>query len=202
MNANEYQQRALRTEAPPQAILDRLNRLGIQAMRLTTASLGLSSDAGEVASLTQKLVEYGKDVDLIQLKEEVGDCLWRLAQVCDAAGFTLSEAMEANLRKLMTRYKDGYSDQAANNRDKEAEARAMINAERLEQYERDKGYPSGSLTTKYEPPTVEQDGHGFGHMGPSEFLGPTSLRSIEDPKLGERFLDQVILDDDPKPKDY
>ena len=145
MHPNEYQRLAMRTEADQAAILERLTRLGPQAMRLDNAARGLAGDAGEVSGAVMKYIEYGRELDRVNLLEEVGDCLWRLAQVCAAGGFTLEQAMEANIHKLRVRYPGKYSDAASADRDRAGEAAAVaahVGAKR----------------------TVVQDGHGFGHV--------------------------------------
>lgn len=126
MTLDEYSEKALRTEADQEKILRRLySELGPQAMRLDNAARGLAGDAGEVSSAVMKYIEYGRALDRVNLLEEVGDCLWRLNQVCVAAGLSLQEAMEANIRKLQARYPDKYTDAASANRDKEAERKAL-----------------------------------------------------------------------------
>lgn len=126
MTPNEYQKLAISTQADQTVILNRLYsdpEYGPRAMQLDNAARGLADDSGEVSGCIKKWIEYGQPLDLVNLKEEVGDCLWRIIQVCDAAGFTLEDVMVANLEKLKVRYKDGYSDaQAAEeNRDRIAE---------------------------------------------------------------------------------
>lgn len=125
MTTSEYEQLAMRTEADQALILNRLCHLGNNAMRLDNAARGLAGDAGEVSSAVMKYIEYGRELDKVNLLEEVGDCLWRLAQVCKAAGFTLEQAMEANVRKLAARYPDRYTDERAAVRDREAERSAV-----------------------------------------------------------------------------
>lgn len=126
MTTAEYSEKALRTEADQTKILERLYReLGPSAMRLDNAARGLAGDAGEVSSAVMKFIEYGRPLDKTNLIEEVGDCLWRLNQVCAAAGFTMEEAMVANIAKLAARYPDKYTDDKAANRDKDAERAAI-----------------------------------------------------------------------------
>lgn len=151
MNPEEYQKLAMRTEADQRKILTRLWSLGPDAMRLDNAARGLSDECGEVSSAVKKFIEYGQPLDRENLLEEVGDCLWRLAQVCEAAGFTLSEAMEGNIAKLDARYPEKYTDvrAAESGRDRKKEAEAV----------------RGSSV-------VVQDGHGFGHV---EVCGAPSL---------------------------
>lgn len=116
-----YTKLAMRTEADQSVILKRLQELGPQAMRLDNGARGLCNDAGEVSSAVMKYIEYGRPLDVVNLKEEVGDCLWRLAQICEAAGFTLTEAKEINIRKLAVRYPDKYTDELSNLRNIRAE---------------------------------------------------------------------------------
>lgn len=133
MTPDLYQQLARRTQADQGKILQRLLLLGPEAMRLDNAARGLAGDAGEVSSAVMKFIEYGRELDGVNLLEEVGDCLWRLGQLCDAAQellgrpFTLDLAMAANIAKLEKRYPDKYSDHLAaeENRDRGREAEAV-----------------------------------------------------------------------------
>lgn len=128
VTAENYVELAMRTKADQQKILDRLVKLGPKAMQLINALIGGANDLGELAEPVKKWIEYGKDdaLDAVNMKEEVGDELWRLAQICDAMGFTMQEAMEANIRKLQVRYGDKYSDLKALNRDLDAEREALV----------------------------------------------------------------------------
>jgi NTP pyrophosphatase (non-canonical NTP hydrolase) len=74
---------------------------------------GLAGEAGEVCDLLKKVHGHGKPYDGDQLKKELGDVLWYLANLADAHGFTLSEVAQANVDKLRARYPVGFSVQAA-----------------------------------------------------------------------------------------
>lgn len=119
----------MRTEADQSVILTRLVGLGPNAMRLDNAARGLCDEVGEVNNVVKKYIEYGQPLDTTNLKEEVGDCLWRLAQICKAGGFSLKDAMEANIKKLVVRYPSRYSDVLAeeDNRDRRMEKEAVFN---------------------------------------------------------------------------
>ena len=125
MNANEYQQLAMEKEADQQVIFVRVMDLGVRATRLENGFRGLVDEVGEVASCLKKHLEYGQLLDVTNLKEEIGDCLWRLAQLSSAAGISIEDAMESNLRKLSVRYKKNLTQEEAVNRDLAAEARAL-----------------------------------------------------------------------------
>jgi len=124
MTTDEYQVLAMRTEADQEAILERLKALGPQAVRLDNAARGLASEAGEVCDVVAKYVEFGRPLDRAALIEEVGGCLWRIAQICKAGGFTIEQAMEANVRQLRVRH-PGKFDGAAG-KDRDAERKAIV----------------------------------------------------------------------------
>lgn len=98
MTGIEYQKLAMRTCAIP------YHRFG---ERLNHAVFGLNSEAGEVAGILQK--EYqGHPIDNEHMKKELGDCLWMIAEACEACGFSLDDVMETNINKLRARYPDGF----------------------------------------------------------------------------------------------
>lgn len=138
MNANEYQWTALRTMADQETILRRnlhgLDKSGsrqpldpVKLTQLNNAARGMAGDVGEVNTCIQQALEYGRQLNLVNLKEELGDVLWRIVQACDAVGFTLEEVMQANVAKLLKRYPDKYTDFLADedNRNREAEFQAL-----------------------------------------------------------------------------
>jgi NTP pyrophosphatase (non-canonical NTP hydrolase) len=55
-------------------------------------------------------------LDRENILEEAGDALFYLQALLTELGWTLDDAMEANVRKLKRRYPNGYTDQAANER--------------------------------------------------------------------------------------
>lgn len=127
MNPNEYQQLALRTMADQCELWTRAYEAGVMGTQLDNALRGLMDEVGELAGAVKAWIEYGKPLDPLNLKEEIGDCLWRLAQACDAIGITLEQAMEANIAKLQKRYPEKYTDALAaeENRDRQAEREAL-----------------------------------------------------------------------------
>ena len=121
MKPVEYQQLAERTEANPVAAA-----IEIREIRLIHAALGLCSEAGELSDSLKKTLYYGQDLDVENLKEELGDCLWYIALACNALGFDMGDVMAENIAKLMQRYPEKFSEEKAleENRDREAEQNA------------------------------------------------------------------------------
>jgi NTP pyrophosphatase (non-canonical NTP hydrolase) len=80
---------------------------------LAHAALGLTSEAGEVATAIKANIIYGKPLDVDNIKEELGDILWFVAFTADVLGFTLEDVATSNIAKLRKRYPDDYSDELA-----------------------------------------------------------------------------------------
>lgn len=140
MNAQDYQQLALRTEAEQAKIAQRRIAIltdhpgafsiwGVQASRLQNAITGLTDEAGELNGLIKRWIEYGKPITKTEVLDECGDVLWRVTQALAAVGHTLEDAMQANIRKLAARYPEGFSDFLAQeeNRNRDAERVAIEN---------------------------------------------------------------------------
>lgn len=136
MSPSEYQKLAERTECDQTRSLARLACLTmsrtrdygpaqLKAVRLNHGVLGLAGEVGELAAALEKWIYYGRPLDQGNIAEEVGDCLWYLAQICNSLGLDLGACMEANIRKLRARYPERYTDEAAANRNAEAERRAL-----------------------------------------------------------------------------
>ena len=70
-------------------------------------TLGLTNEAGEVAGKVKKIFrdKGGKisDADREALKQELGDVLWYLTQICTELDITLQEVAETNIEKLFSR---------------------------------------------------------------------------------------------------
>lgn len=98
MTGNEYQKLAMRTVS--------IDPSDSGAM-LNHAIFGLTSEAGEVSGILQKVYQ-GHDADPEHMKKELGDCLWMIAEACTALGFTMDDVMKTNIAKLEKRYPDGF----------------------------------------------------------------------------------------------
>lgn len=98
MTGNEYQKLAMRT----------CSIKGDKDGMLCHGVFGLTSEAGEVAGLLQKVYQ-GHNFDTEHMKKELGDCMWMIAEICTALEFTLDDVMQTNIEKLKARYPDGFS---------------------------------------------------------------------------------------------
>ena len=89
--------------------------------RLLHAGIGLATESGEFLDALKKSIFYGKDLDTINLKEELGDVLWYLAIAMDALGTDFETEMEKNIKKLKVRYGEKFTQELAENRNIEKE---------------------------------------------------------------------------------
>ena len=71
-------------------------------------ALGLAGETGEVCDDIKKREYHGRDISLEHTKEELGDVMWYVANICNELGFTLDEVLELNMAKLKKRYPDQY----------------------------------------------------------------------------------------------
>lgn len=99
MTGKEYQKLAMRTCSIPYN-----NKEG----RLHHAVFGLTSEAGEVAGILQKVYQ-GHEFDKEHIKKELGDCLWMIAEACEALDLDMDDVMQTNIDKLKARYPEGFS---------------------------------------------------------------------------------------------
>jgi NTP pyrophosphatase (non-canonical NTP hydrolase) len=115
MTLSEYQSAVLRTENSDfNSIRGRLD--SDRALRLIHGVMGVQTEAGELADTLKKATFYGRPFDRINILEEVGDVLWYLTVICDAAGSSLEIVMNKNIAKLRGRYGDQFSEEKAVNR--------------------------------------------------------------------------------------
>lgn len=71
-------------------------------------TLGLASEAGEVAGVVKKLQRDGWTPAVVDnLPAELGDVLWYWVRLCDACGVDPEAVMRANRIKLVSRQSRG-----------------------------------------------------------------------------------------------
>ncbi|HMB25959.1 MAG TPA: nucleoside triphosphate pyrophosphohydrolase family protein [Patescibacteria group bacterium] len=98
MDFNEYQKQSRKTALYPDLGND-----------FVYPTLGLTGEAGEVAEKIKKVIrDDGGEISeekRQEIKKELGDVLWYVAQLCTELDFSMNEAAEYNLEKLFSRKK-------------------------------------------------------------------------------------------------
>jgi len=120
----DYVKKALRTEVYDfKAIKSRLN--DEETIRLLHSAIGLSTEANEFLDMLKKHIYYGKELDLPNIKEEVGDGFWYSAIAIDVLKTTFDEVMSVNIEKLKARYPEKFTSEKAMNRDLDKERKIL-----------------------------------------------------------------------------
>jgi NTP pyrophosphatase (non-canonical NTP hydrolase) len=133
MDTKQYVQLAMRTRCPQgEVIHERLRQAGTTAdkvlhTQLLHSCIGLAGEGGELMTAVQRWLYYGKGLDLTNIKEELGDALWYIAEACEAMGCSMAELMEANINKLSRRYPEKFTEHLAaeENRNRASEREAI-----------------------------------------------------------------------------
>lgn len=102
---------------PGQAIVESLTP---EKMDLLHVAVGVAGEAGELLDAVKKYVVYNKPLDVENMTEELGDLSFYMERIYQIIGVTREQTLQATIEKLVTgekaRYKDGYSDMAAQQR--------------------------------------------------------------------------------------
>lgn len=100
MNFEEYQKKSRKTAIYPNAGND-----------FIYVTMGLTSEAGEVSGKLKKVIrDKGGVIDdetKKEIKKELGDVLWYVAQLASELGLSLDEIAEQNIEKLYSRMDRG-----------------------------------------------------------------------------------------------
>ncbi|MDD4606851.1 MAG: nucleoside triphosphate pyrophosphohydrolase family protein [Patescibacteria group bacterium] len=96
MDFKEYQEKSRKT-----ALYPNLNN------NFVYPTLGLVGEAGEVAEKIKKVIRDDDSKITLEkreeIKKELGDVLWYIAQVCTELNLSMQEVAELNLKKLFSR---------------------------------------------------------------------------------------------------
>lgn len=100
MNFEEYREKSRKTAAYPDA-----------GNNYVYPTLGLAGEAGEVAEKIKKVIrDKGgqiNDETREEIKKELGDVLWYVAQLATELGLSLDDIAEHNIKKLYDRMERG-----------------------------------------------------------------------------------------------
>lgn len=183
MDTNEYQQLSQRTECDQRKARLRImasvaprsvetladqylsNDPAMLPTRLIHACIGITKEGGELLSVLEKWLYFGKPFTMDELKQrykdELGDVLWYVAEACNALGLDMGEVMLANVAKLKARYPEKFSEERAadENRNRQAEEEA-VRAKNIREHISELGSTAKAVRKAVQTPhymrTVEQ----------------------------------------------
>jgi len=98
MTNEEYRENVLKTESVKEVNLD------LFTSRLLHAVMGLSTEANELLDNLKKHIFYGKELNIVNIKEEAGDSDWYMEVLLDIINETREKIHHLNINKLSKRY--------------------------------------------------------------------------------------------------
>ena len=113
----EYQKLSVRT----------CNDLGNTTSNDTHMIFGMVTEVAELADAYKKHWAYGKELDMVNVKEELGDLLFYISNFAKFNNINLGEIMYTNVEKLKARYPEKFTNENATNRDLETERQILEN---------------------------------------------------------------------------
>ena len=93
--------------------------------RLLHAVMGMGDEMGEIHSQFKKHWLYGKNLDVVNIIEELGDFLWFSALMMDELGIDFEKVLSTNIEKLKKRYQDEFTVEKFTNRNTDAERKVL-----------------------------------------------------------------------------
>jgi NTP pyrophosphatase (non-canonical NTP hydrolase) len=89
--------------------------------RVLHAAIGCVTESGEMIDAIKKAMFYGKNLDVVNIKEEAGDILWYLAILFDALDTNFETEMKRVIQKLQVRFPEKFTEENAEVRDLDKE---------------------------------------------------------------------------------
>lgn len=115
-----YISNAKRTEPDYTNVIGRV--VNPKTLRLLHGAMGLCTESSEFLDVLKKYLFYGKPMDMVNMREELGDIFWYLAILADEMGeANFTNMLQTNIAKLRTRYPEKFTEDAAQNRNLDAE---------------------------------------------------------------------------------
>lgn len=106
MEGKKYQELAMVT----------LNKELTKKDMLVNGVMGLNGESGEVIDAVKKHLFQGHELDKNKIKEELGDVMWYVAEICESLDFSLDDVLINNIDKLQKRFKNGFTKEESINR--------------------------------------------------------------------------------------
>jgi|WetSurSiteA1Bulk_404760.scaffolds.fasta_scaffold01479_8 NTP pyrophosphatase (non-canonical NTP hydrolase) len=93
---------------------------------VTHMLFGMTTEVGELIDVFKKDLAYNKEIDWVNVEEEIGDLMFYIASFCRMNNLDLEDIILSNVTKLETRYAEKkFSEEEAKNRNLEKERKAL-----------------------------------------------------------------------------
>jgi|TARA_Y100000034_G_C6866891_1_gene395227 NTP pyrophosphatase (non-canonical NTP hydrolase) len=79
--------------------------------------MGIATEAGELLDAYKKHFAYGKELDTVNVGEEIADIMWYVHNLCRILDIDMGDMLQKNIDKLKARFPDKFDSGKALNRD-------------------------------------------------------------------------------------
>lgn len=115
ITSENYVDHVLRTDCPiTPELMSRISKP--ETIRLLHAAMGLATEAAELLDMLKKHIFYGRQLDMVNAAEEVGDSQWYAGIAIDVMKTTMDDILTMNIDKLKLRYPEKFTESDALNR--------------------------------------------------------------------------------------
>lgn len=94
-----------------------LNKTVSREKQIDQMVYGIVGETGEVIDILKKHLHHGHELDVENVKEEIGDVVWYLSNLCTILDISLQEVLDMNVAKLQRRYPCGFDSEKSINRE-------------------------------------------------------------------------------------
>lgn len=115
LNLETYQSEAART----------FLTTGDKNLDILHCLVGMQTELGELTDPFKKGIYYGKEVDMVNVAEELADMMWYAVNLARLTNIDLQNALQNNIDKLKKRFPEKFTKEDAINRDLEAERKEL-----------------------------------------------------------------------------
>jgi NTP pyrophosphatase (non-canonical NTP hydrolase) len=78
-------------------------------LALTESVMGLTTEANEIVYNIQKAMFRDTEIDVPNIKEELGDVMWYVGEIINQLDLDFNEILNLNVEKLQKRYSNGFN---------------------------------------------------------------------------------------------
>lgn len=87
--------------------------------------MGMTTEVGELVDVFKKNLAYSKQIDWVNVEEELGDLMFYIASFCRINGIDFEALLHRNIEKLEARYPEKFTEYHATHRDLEKERKIL-----------------------------------------------------------------------------
>lgn len=105
--------------------LDNFTLKSKEQFRTIHSIFGMQTEVSELAEQVFCSLSGDKEIDVVNIKEEIGDLFWYIAIICDVFNLKFEDILISNVEKLTKRYGEKFTEEKAINRNLEEERKIL-----------------------------------------------------------------------------